>query len=424
MTLKIGLMLIGSEILLGKIQDTNTQTLAHFLRTMGLSIAQTITVPDKKMELQSGLKYLFETCDLVITSGGLGPTEDDITKACLSDFFDCPLVFHQEAHTLAQSHYARFERPYKQGHTYSLLPAAFHALMNPVGFAPGFSFRSQDHKTIFSLPGVPREFVAMLELHLPILLKTIAPDTPTDLELFQVRTKGIPEEKIFTELCPTLWKKLETFGEVSSLPHPFGVDIGVTLKKSSAMTSTPSSAKEKLKQMLLQSPLHPYIWHIGFESIEELILKVGAEKKIKMGCVESCTGGLISSLLTKRAGSSAVFWGSSITYDNQAKVDMVSVSPECLQAQGAVSENVAKAMSHGFLKTHPQVDIALAVTGIAGPDGGSAEKPVGLVYMAIAKKNSAEVRVEKYLFKGERSLIRDRATQAGLHLILETLLHY
>jgi nicotinamide-nucleotide amidase len=414
--MKIGFLVIGSEVLDGKISDLNTKYLADFLRQNNLEIYESTTVRDDADSIKAGLHKLFTKNEVVITSGGLGPTKDDITKETIGDFFHKKMILNQEAIKIAENNYKQFDRifPGKE-HGYAYLPEGFSPLSNSTGFAPGFYFKEQN-KILFSCPGVPREFNSMLNDHF-FKISAEKIDHKIQMRHFVVRTKNVPEEKIFGEVDPTLWEKLQQFGDVSSLPILMGVDIGIKIKASS------KEALEKqeieLRSIFASSPISKSIWHIGAESLEQKIVSIANEKKISFGFAESATGGLCSHRITSISGSSQSFLGSVICYDERVKINQLGVKAETIQKFQVVSPETAIEMAQGLQKSL-NLDLAISITGYAGPTGGTKEFPVGSVCIGRAMKNghsSASI----FNLKGDREILKQRFSQAALYALLEEL---
>lgn len=368
--MNISLLTIGSELLNGKVQELNTHTLSKLVIQFNFVLVNSLSVIDSKEAIHSAIDYLSECSDVIIISGGLGPTKDDITKDTLIDKF---------------------------GNT-------FTTIANHNGVAKGLIF---DNKVkVVATPGVPAEFNTMI-------LKEVIPflnlkSKNNNQVIFKTYKMG--EAKIFNELCPSLWTDLEDFGDVSSLPVLSGVNIGVNLKD--------VSKKDELINFVKSTKLNKLIWNIGPESLEEVIINKAKSKKLKIGFAESCTGGLVSSKITDVSGSSSVFWGSVISYSNDVKKKSLNVDGESLKDHGSVSVEVAKEMAYGARRTLG-VDIAISTTGIAGPNGGSENKPVGTVCIGISTKNKTEAfRLE---FKGNREILKERFAKAALYKLLEVL---
>jgi nicotinamide-nucleotide amidase len=226
-----------------------------------------------------------------------------------------------------------------------------------------------------------------------------------------IRTEGIPEEKIFNELCPTLWSDLEKFGKVSSLPHTIGIDIIVSYYGEKIQL-------EEIKKIINGSLLAPHVWHWGPESLPELILKKSLEKNITFSFAESCTGGLVSSKITDLSGASQVFIGSVVSYANAAKENLLDVDSNTLEKFGAVSSETAIEMAKGALNKF-KTDIAISITGIAGPSGGTPEKPIGTVVIGFATINSSGAKI--YTILGDRLRKKERFSDRALLTLLEMI---
>ncbi len=412
--MKIGLLIIGSEVLGGKISDLNTKYLADFLKPNYLELSEAIIVQDDKASIQKGLKDLFVNNDVVITSGGLGPTKDDITKETLAEFLERKLQFSEEAYKISSENYQRFNRPFPgKDHGYCFLPEGFTALSNSSGFAPGF-FTSFEDRILISGPGVPREFRSLLQDHfLRIVEKKIDKNFYQDNVLF--RTKNVPEEKIFGEVDPSLWDKLSKYGVVSSLPILMGVDIAVKVKGTSINELADKVAK--VKKIVAESPVYKNVWHLGPESIEEKIVVLANQKGIKFGFAESATGGLCSHRITNISGSSQCFMGSVICYDEKVKEHVLRVKRKTLDAFSAVSHECAREMADGLRKNF-SLDIAVSITGYAGPGGGNDKFPVGSVCIGRCLKTE-EPKSEHFILKGDREVLKQRFSQAALFALLE-----
>lgn len=414
--MKIGLLIIGNEILDGKITDANTRALSLFLRSQNLELKTSLTVCDEEESIHLGLKSLFTLCDVVVTSGGLGPTKDDLTKEAIASFLGRKISFSQEAFQVALKHYERFNRPFAgREHGYCFLPEGFLALSNSTGFAPGL-FAEHLGKYLLCGPGVPREFRSLLEDHFETLIKNRFPQSNEVLELITVRTKKIPEEKIFGEVDTLLWDKLSAFGSVSSLPHVMGVDIGVKLKAGSPEEL--SEKKQKVLNIFENSPVRNSIWQFGNLSLEEYIVKLANKKNVTFGFAESATGGLCADRITNISGSSQTFLGSIVSYGESVKENILGVEKNTLKEFSAVSLETAAQMASGAAQKL-QVQIAISVTGIAGPGGGSPEKPVGTVCYGISCGEKTISHTA--LFPGDREQLKLRFSQGALYYLLEEL---
>ncbi|EQC44887.1 CinA family nicotinamide mononucleotide deamidase-related protein [Bacteriovorax sp. Seq25_V] len=407
-------IIIGDELLSGKIQDLNLKWLATTLLPTKHKLVATRIIGDNEEQIKAVLTEASKESDAIIITGGLGPTKDDKTKKVLGDWIGGQMKENNQAMELAKTHYARWDREWtKELNSYHLIPEGITPLYNPIGFAPGLML-TKDNTYIFAAPGVPREFQGMLtDVILPIIDKEIGGEAE-ELELFNIRTYGIPEEVIFGKLCPTLWDDLEVFGSVSSLPGINGVDITIRLLKDNQV----EEKKNKIKKIVYATDLAPNIWHIGLESLQEVVVMKAKEKGITFSFAESCTGGLVSSLITDISGSSTPFLGSIISYSNDVKIKQLGVKEETLKSFGAVSKETALEMAIGA-RERINSHIGISLTGIAGPLGGSKEKPVGTV--AIGHSTSKESCSEVYNFHGDRIKLKERFAAKALSILLDQI---
>ncbi len=418
--MRFGLLLIGDELLDGKTTDTNTKHLGTFLHGLGLSLSNVMVSSDDDQEIAKSLEVLYQHfgCDIVVTSGGLGPTPDDKTKLAFAKYFKQEIIQRDDVAQLVSEQYLAFGREWTRGqNNYDHFPQDFVALRNPIGLAPGLFYLHQNNKkALVCAPGVPREFAAMLKESIyPELcahFKLIGRDT----QRLCVRTLGVPEETIFFKLAPNLWSELSKFGEPASYPHAMGVDIVVRPQESS-----PKGWHDQALRKVLSTPVAPYVWQVGEAEIAPYLIGLMREKSLTLSFAESCTGGLAASLITDISGSSDIFLGSYVTYSNELKMSALGVQAKTLSAHGAVSTEVATEMARGA-RERSKSDIAVAFSGIAGPGGGSEGKPVGTV--AIATSSKFGEHAEIFHFKGGRELLKLRFALKGLHLAREESLKY
>ena len=411
--MKVSLLVIGNEILNGKTTDANTRFLAEYLMKNHLEFHSVLTVRDNEADIHAGLDSLLAQSEIIVTSGGLGPTKDDITKGALATYLKREIVYSKESEEIAIKSYLRLNRVWPGSeHEYAKLPVGFTALSNSIGFAPSF-FVEEQGGLILSGPGVPREFQAIIEDHL-LKISNHRRKTQVHYEYITVRTQKVPEEKIFTEVDPELWDKLSQYGDVSSLPAFMGVDICVKIVTPSKEET--ASQTKKVLDVFRNSPVHQHVWHYGPESIEEVILTKTREKKITFGFAESATGGLISHRITGISGASASFMGSVVCYDSGVKIKTLGVNPQTILDKGVVSSETAQEMAQG-LREKLAVDIAISITGIAGPLGGTIEKPVGTVWIGVASKNNSST--EHFKLFGDRDQLKTRFAQVALLRLLK-----
>ncbi|HXH76733.1 MAG TPA: nicotinamide-nucleotide amidohydrolase family protein [Bacteriovoracaceae bacterium] len=413
--MKVGLLIIATEILEGKILDLNGKFLSDFLALEQLELHSSLTVRDNEVEIHRGLDFLLKTCDVIVTSGGLGPTKDDLTKEALTTYLGRTNAYSKEAHSVAEENYQRLGRSFPgDEHVYCFLPMGFVALSNSTGFAPGL-FCEHLGKFIISAPGVPREFRSILNDHLkPWIQENYNPDLL--MENVIIRTKKVPEEKIFGELDPSLWDKLTAIGDVSSLPALMGVDIGVKIKAHTKKEL--DQKKASVMKIIDDSPVKFSVWHYGPEKLEEIIVALANKKNITYGFAESCTGGFCSHRITGIPGSSKTFLGSVVSYDPEVKKNTLKVNQSTMETHGIVSKETAMEMAIGLTK-EIGVNLAVSTTGVAGPSGGSPEIPVGTVCIALVGPGISTVTT--YNFTGNREVLKERFTQAALLTLLEGL---
>lgn len=415
-SLSVSMIVIGDEILNGRTADLNGSWLSKYLFKQGLQFKSLRFIRDNVDEINQALDASFKDSDIVITSGGIGPTLDDKTKNTLAAYFNKNIVENIEVAGIVTENYIRFGRNWtKETNHYHFFPEDFKATPNPKGLAPGITYLTPGKKLIMAGPGVPREFTEMVEVEFFPLIKKYFNDRFEENFQTVVRTQGVPEEKIFFELCPTLWSDLEKFGKVSSLPHTIGIDIVISYHGD---FNSHLINQQKIKELILSTPLKDHVWQWGNVSVQELVLEKAKNKKCTFAFAESCTGGLTASKITDIPGSSAVFHGGIISYDNSVKENVLKVKTQTLQQHGAVSIEVATEMAIGaraLLKT----DYAVSISGIAGPDGGSLEKPKGTVAIGFASKNKSGAQL--YYFPGDRIRLKDRFSDKALLTLLELM---
>jgi nicotinamide-nucleotide amidase len=413
-SLSVSMIVIGDEILNGRTTDLNGTWLSKYLFKRGLQFKSLRFIRDDEIEINNALTASLKDSDIVITSGGIGPTLDDKTKNTLANYFGKKIVENPEVAQIVTDNYIRFGRTWtKETSHYHFFPEDFVATPNPKGLAPGITYFSEDKKLIMAGPGVPREFTEIVDQEFFPMIKKYFDDRLEENFQTVVRTQGVPEEKIFFEMCPTLWSELEKFGKVSSLPHTIGIDIVISYHgdaQSHVVT------QEKIKKLIMSTPLKDNVWQYGNISIAELVFEKAKNKKCTFAFAESCTGGLTSSKITDLSGSSAVFYGGIISYDNSVKENVLKVKSDTLKKFGAVSIETATEMAQG-VRELLKVDFAVSITGIAGPTGGTPEKPKGTVAIGYASKDKSGA--ELFYFPGDRIRLKDRFSDKALLTLLE-----
>jgi nicotinamide-nucleotide amidase len=401
---------IGSELLIGGRLDTNSLFLSERLGALGVDVRFKSVVGDEEDDIAAVLRTAARRADIVILTGGLGPTCDDCTRRAVARVTGRPLRRRAEAFAGMSARLAAWGRmPTIAQLKQVLIPAGADVLANPVGSAPGFSLQ-WNGSFIAALPGVPHEAEAMFEA-------AVVPQFERNtarVERRLLHTFGLVESDIDRQLNNLL--KAHRSILLGLLSSPLGVTISLTAR------GVPSRAIPLLNRMVsaVKRRLHHHIHAEGDETMEEVVGRQLSKHGLMLSVAESCTGGLIGHRLTQVPGSSAYFDRGVITYSNQAKHEVLRVPLSLLRQYGAVSRQVAAAMAKG-VRLKSRADIGLSVTGIAGPGGGTEQKPVGLVYIGLnaksARRSTQRTITEEFRFHGDRQTIKMRASQAALNMV-------
>ncbi|HSQ76043.1 MAG TPA: competence/damage-inducible protein A [Bacteroidota bacterium] len=406
------ILTIGDELLIGQIINTNQAFIAEQLNLINVRVARMTTVGDEMQEILDAFAEAWQRHDIVIVTGGLGPTHDDITKKAVCTFFDTDLVQNEEVRAHVQEFMDRRKRPWSpSAEEQTMVPRKAEVIWNPLGTAPGMLFAEGDKRFIV-LPGVPYEMKEMI-LHsvLPLVALMVHDSVIRHRTL---RTTGIAESDLSAALGDI--DQLLRGARLAFLPSPAGVKLRITVFDTDA-----ASADRKVQEVegRIREKVQKYIYGTGKEELQEALGRLLLELRKTIAVAESCTGGLILELLTSISGSSAYVDRGAVTYSNRSKTEMLGVSPGLINTHGAVSREVAEAMASGIRHT-AGTDIGLSVTGIAGPTGATPEKPVGLVWVGYAD-SSCSLAV-KHQFVGTRETIRERAAAAAMELVRRKLL--
>jgi nicotinamide-nucleotide amidase len=379
--MQVEILVVGDEIVSGVRSDTNSNHVARRLFDCGLQVTRVTQVRDRGDEIRAAARAALERTAVLVVTGGLGPTPDDLTKEALAELFDDALEF--DADTLEEMR-QRWSRRGMQmpdvNRKQAYLPRSAHKIANPVGSAPGVHWE-RDDAHVFLLPGVPAEMRAMLEQSVIPSLSRFMPETPARVAEF--RTVGKSESALAQRLLPVL----EQHDDVAWAFYPSARGVDVRLRDESGTSRQFEAAVANVR-----GAVGPYIYtEQPGVSLAEVVQSLVVERGLRLAVAESCTGGLLGASITDVPGSSASFVGGFVTYDNAAKRDWLGVPQELLEAHGAVSAPVAAAMARGA-RARAGVDLGLAITGVAGPTGGTAEKPVGLVFLALATTDACWTR--------------------------------
>ena len=408
--MRVALLNTGTELLLGDVQDAHLAFIAHEIFPLGLRIDEQRTVPDGQI-IRDSLGGLFPGAEIIFTTGGLGPTSDDITREAVADLLG--LELREDAELLAGLQHRLKVRGIKWLSSIARqaqVPVGAEVLPNQNGSAPGLYLRAKINPTIdsphiFVLPGPPRELQPMFRDFVMLILREITAKLP-QLERRFYRIAGMGESLVEEAIGE---KILAIAGiELGYCARPGEVDVRV-IGESAAVEQADKIIRDKLAESIFAT---------NDEELEEALVKLLTKRNETLTTAESCTGGLLADRITDVPGASAVFLAGYVTYANEAKVDILKVDPQSLEKHGAVSEAVARAMAEGA-RDRARSTYALATTGVAGPDGGSPEKPVGTVYIALA--SGEETRVKKLFFSSDRETFKQIVAQTALEMLRRKL---
>lgn len=406
---------VGDEILLGCTVDTNAAWLGRELASLGIPVVRRHTVGDDGAEIRHAVTDALAVADLVVVTGGLGPTPDDLTRDAVASLLGRPL--EEDAEVLERIR-ARFrERGVDKlpgpNRRVAQVPRGAHKLTNPLGTAPGLAMESEG-RLIVLLPGVPRELKGVFTTDLREVLRAHFADRLRPVHTRSIRTTGIPESLLSQKIGERMGPESGPV-RMAFLPDGTGVDLRLT-----AVGMDADDAERRFDEIEheLAEVLDPWRFEAAEGDLVEAVtaaLRAGGKT---LAVAESCTGGLVAKRMTDLAGASDVFRGGVVAYANEVKVEELGVDPSDLAENGAVSEGVARRMAEGVARRFG-ADAGIGITGIAGPGGGTEEKPVGTVWYAAASEGTVVARRER--FPGDRRSVRERAAQAALFLLLRLL---
>lgn len=404
---------VGSELLIGGRLDTNSVFLSERLGALGIEVRFKSIVGDSEDDIVTVLTTAARRAEIVILTGGLGPTSDDCTRKAVARAVGRPLRRRAEAFAGMSARLAAWGRtPTVAQLKQTLIPSGADVLANPVGSAPGFSLQ-WNGSFIAALPGVPREADAMFDAAVVPHLVSVGTRDDRRIERRLLHTFGLFESEIDRQLSDLM--KTHRSIELGLLASPLGVTIALT-----ARAVPPRATPLDRLVQAVKRRLHRHVYAEGDQTMEDIVGRELAKHGLTLAVAESCTGGLIGHRLTQVPGSSSYFDRGVISYSNEAKHEVLGIPLALLRRHGAVSAHVAAAMAKGIrLKSH--TDIGLSVTGIAGPGGGTVHKPVGLVYIGLNAKTSRrffqDTLTEVFRFHGDRHSIKMRASQAALNMV-------
>lgn len=415
---QVEIITIGDEILIGQIVDTNSAYMATLLNLNGISVKQISSVSDNREHILKALEEAEHRADIILITGGLGPTKDDVTKKTLCEYFNTPLRFDEEVYQDVAALFALYGKDVTPTNRHQAeVPENCTVLRNANGTAPGMWFE-KGNKTYVSMPGVPYEMKAMMK-------NQVLPKLKERYELpaifhKTILTQGIGESYLSDIIAQ--WEDSLTADNIhlAYLPSPGKVRLRLSVTGKDEKTIR-SLIDKKIGQ--LQPLIAEYIY--GYENfgetpetLEQAVGRLLKQKQQTLSTAESCTGGYIAHLITKVPGSSEYYLGSVISYSNQVKQEDLNVSADILKTHGAVSQPVVEQMAKAIQKKY-KTSYSIATSGIAGPDGGSEEKPVGTVWIAIATPKN--VSSQKFLFGNNRERNIQKAADAALTLLKKEL---
>lgn len=410
--MKAEILAVGTEILLGDIVNTNSHYLSKRLADLGISVYHQSVVGDNEERLFNAYELAFSRTDIVIATGGLGPTKDDLTKEIGAKYFDKKLVLHEESLNHIKEFFKRLNRVMGESNKkQAYIPEGATVLPNPNGTAPGCII-DENNKILVMLPGPPKEMIPMFENHVVPYLSKFSDGVLVSKVL---RVVGLGES--------AMAEKVQDIMDNQSNPTiaPYAKDHEAILR-----ITAKGKTKEEAEKLIvpiekeIRERLGEDIYAEGETTLEAVVGEMLVNKNLTIATAESCTGGLLAGTLINYPGISSVFMEGAITYSNEAKMKRVNVKKETLDKCGAVSEETAREMAEGIAKA-AGTDIGISVTGIAGPGGGTEEKPVGLVYIGLYIKG--EVKVKRLNLPGDRQKVRNHTVVNALDWLRRELLH-
>ena len=409
--MKCEILAVGTEILLGDILNTNAQYLSRELAELGFDVYYHEVVGDNKERILKALETSFNRSDIIITTGGLGPTKDDMTKELVSEFLGMKMCLHEESLKSIKEYFNKMGREFvKSNEKQAYFPKEAIILKNSNGTAPGAVFE-KNNKAIIVLPGPPKEMESMFKEEVKKYLKKYSDDVIISEVL---RIFGIGESKAEEKLQDII------DNGINPTVAPYAKEGEVIFR----ITAKAQNEEEARKMIVpikdeIYKRLGNSVYNTGEISLQDTVAKLLIDKNMTIGVSESCTGGLVSAKLIEYPGVSEVFLEGAVTYSNEAKMRTLKVKKETLDKFGAVSHETAREMAEGIAKRCGS-RIGISTTGIAGPGGGSDEKPVGLVYFGIYL--DGKVKSFKHIFTGDRNSIRNRASMTALNIVRTEIL--
>lgn len=407
--LRVGILTVGNELTGGRIQDTNSSLIARTVQEQGWSVAAMLSVGDEAAAISDGLAYLLARAEAIVVTGGLGPTADDMTTAAVAQAFGLELVLDEVVLAHIKSLFDKRRLAWTENNAkQALFPRGARVIANPVGTAAGFALR-QDGRIVAVIPGVPSEAEQMLKEGVIPLFREVFPGAAREVGSLTLKLFGVTESAIDAALADVDFEAL-------------GVSVGFypRFPENHLVLTARAATSRQVEEMLrsaaekAEARIGRYVIARGDETLEGTIARLLTEKGLTLAVAESCTGGLITHRLTDVPGSSVFLERGLVTYSNAAKVSLLGVPPEVIAAHGAVSAETARLMAEG-VRRMAGTDLGLAATGIAGPTGGTEEKPVGTLFVALADRGGAKDR--RHFLRWDRRRNKIMASQAALVML-------
>ena len=409
--MKAEIISVGTELLLGQVINTDASYVARALSELGIDMMFSCTVGDNNGRLKEALTRALERSDLVITTGGLGPTEDDLTKETIAECAGAPLVLHEESMERLKEHFNGRHMGQNQIKQ-AMLPQGATVLPNDRGTAPGCAVETKEGKIIMMFPGPPSELIPMLHSYgIPFLMKR------ENASIFSMNVH------VFGQGEGAVAEMLSDMTDASNPTVATYAKEGEMYVRVTAKAENAQKAEEMCRPVAerIRERIGDCVYGINVDSLEQLAVNLLSERKMTIATAESCSGGLLAKRITDIPGSSQVFEMGAVTYANRIKTLLLGVPEELLEKHGAVSEEVAAAMAEG-VREKAGSDIGIGITGIAGPDGGTEEKPVGLIYVGLSDQAGTVVRkVKVFSQRRPRSYYRYTAASYALDMVRRRL---
>jgi len=405
--MRSAIVTIGQEILIGQIVDTNSAWIAAQLNSIGVDVQLMTSIPDVSNEIISTINQLVENYELVLVTGGLGPTTDDVTKPALCELFGCNLIVHEPTLLHVQNLFSSRGLPTTELNAKQAeVPSSCEVLPNPLGTAPGMWFKHKN-SILVSMPGVPFEMKSIMENHvLPRLSEMAGNDVIVHKT---IHTFGLPESFLAEKLM-RFEAELPKSISLAYLPSPVSIRLRLSSSGNEKVTVEKSIQRQVEK---LQEIIPEQIFGFDDDTMSSVVGRILRTRKATLSVAESCTGGSISQMITSLSGSSEFYLGGVVAYSNDVKENILKIDKQLITTYGAVSQQVVEAMAKG-VRSLFNSNYAIATSGIAGPTGGTLEKPVGTVWIAISSAKGVQSKMFKFSNDRERNILRSSVTALNM----------